>query len=155
MKVAVQFLGTIRKRLENCCLSVKFFNLFDFFEEKTEEDDIYIYIYKLWSDTSSLEIWNIFLIWCITFLPDHNYTRKVFLFRANFPNGTLHTRVIHLYSKPTCLFLPYFLVPTFNLRHRYIIIIIIMLAKNSSYHSSDTCCHWTEGSKIECSCWLQ
>lgn len=41
MKVAVQFLGTIRKRLENCCLSAKFFDLFDLFEEKTEEDDIY------------------------------------------------------------------------------------------------------------------
>lgn len=47
MKVAVQFLGTIRKRLENCCLSAKFFDLFDLFEEKTEEDDIYIYIQAL------------------------------------------------------------------------------------------------------------
>lgn len=153
MKVAVQFLGTIRKRLENCCLSVKFFNLFDFFEEKTEEDDMY----TSFDQTQALSRYEIFSWFGVSCFSQITITLvKFFLFRANFPNGTLHTRVIHLYSKPTCLFLPYFLVPTFNLRHRYIIIIIIIiLAKNSSYHSSDTCCHWTEGSKIECSCWLQ
>lgn len=65
------------------------------FSKRRQKKTIYIYIYKLWSDTSSLEIWNIFLIWCIMFLPDHNYTRKVFFISSQFSKWNItHTHVL-------------------------------------------------------------
>lgn len=71
-------------------------------------------------------------------LLDHNYTCKVFIVEPIFSNGNVYT----CYRDSIPIQNPRAFSPlpctTFNLRHHYIII----LARNSPYHSSNTC-HWT------------